>query len=306
MNDISAVACSGLVALLMIAVLFLWVCCANVQEPRHQGKAAAYTALQTHASKACNDHVLPFALLRAGTTYDDTVVKQQARLVGFPLVLKPNALTYCGKGVHVIPCESKLLSVLRTLNPIPVDLVMQAYAGPDMTTTTNDWIEARLYGSRNVTNSAWTWDPVVYARAPATVAHVVITPAAPALVTELGAVFASALPNVSAVALDVRASSLGALQRGEFWMLEINGAFGVPHTWRRDMDNNVATIFVAAGDLVRWFVSRASIGFVNVVSGRVDWVERGLKEWTWANQALALTIVNPPDTENEEDAWELV
>jgi len=181
--------------------------------------------------------------------------------------------------------------------------VLQKYAGPRAFAATDAkgagpdaWIEARLYGSRGLfvpklSERAWSWDPVVFARAPAAVARVKMQAPSPALVAALDRFFAADGPlnRMSAAALDVRAPSLAALQRGEFYVLEVNGAFGVAHTWRRGLDrgDGVWTLCSAVWDLARWLAVRTALGAQNLATGEVDAWERIQQEAAWARAAAA-------------------
>lgn len=289
-----------LLALLIVAVIAAAaataLACANVYEPRHAGKDAVLRTLRAAAPR----HALPSV---HATSVDEAVAG--AATVGYPLVVKPNALTSCALGVHVVHNERQLQRRLGTLLPLlyPHDgareawrgVVLQAYYG-------GPCIEARLYGVKTG-DQDWRWDPVVYAAAPAEHAVSARAAMAPALRREVGALMAAAFPNMTAVAMDVRAPSLDALQRGDFAVLEVNGAFGVAHTWRGH-DSLVVSAAAMGADLVRWFFPRVAMGARNIARGAVRVTPRIATEWEWAWAANA--ALKRVRTGFEPDAADLI
>lgn len=282
-----AVALGLLVVVLLAAFCAACVVCTNVYEPRLHGKASALARIV--AAEPC--HALPFQLLAGNET----------PTLPLPVVVKPNGLTCCALGVvaaHDRATRDSRVAELRAHlgadgqgnnnNNNNTDLhgvLLQAYYAP------LGGVEARLYGVRQGSQlqkgkgqvtAAWAWDPLVYTAVPAA-PHAAVARAdmAPALLHELNALVGAAFSDASALALDVRAPSLAALQAGDFVVLEVNGAFGVPHMWR-GRTSALATAGAMAGDLLRWFGTRLVKGGANLLTGRVPLGRRIADEWAWA------------------------
>lgn len=274
------------VVAVVAATLSVCLVCANPYEPRLDGKARVLARLD--ASERGRAHVLPFA---HANTLDE--VRVAAARIGYPVVIKPNALTSCALGVHKATSEREVDTLTRKLMPLLFDgskddwrgVVVQQYYGPasdEAASTLGTCIEARIYGVRRPSASAWQWDPIVFAPAPAARAAVERAPMSRALQTEVEAVMSAAFPDMYAVAMDVRAPSLAALQEhATFHILEVNGAFGVAHTWRGH-DSFVVSMGHMALDLLRWVGPRFVSGASNIVRGRVNVGARVQQEWAWA------------------------
>lgn len=269
--------------------------CANPYEPRLHGKAAVLRQLSSAA--AGKAHALPFAW---ADTIDGAVA--QARQLAYPVVVKPNALTSCALGVHLVRTEHELRRRLGQLLPLLHQgqwrgVVLQQYYGGA------GCIEARVYGVRR-RDGSWAWDPVVYAVAPAEHAIVHQTQMSAALRNEIGTMMAAAFPDMTVVAMDVRAPSLDALQQdANFAVLEVNGTFGVAHTWRGH-DNFLVSVGHMGLDLARWFFPRVAWGARNACSGRVPVAQRLAQEWQWVWAANA--TLKRVRTKFEPDAADLI
>lgn len=286
-----ALATGILVAAVLATAAALCLVCANVAEPRHAGKAAVLAALAAAAPRYAR-HATPSVL--AATP---AAAAAAATSLGGRVVVKPNELTSCALGVMVADdaaaAAAAAAQLLQPLAPHGVGVLVQRYVGPA--------VEARLYGVRG--SRGWRWDPVVWAAAPAARAAVTVTPMAPPLAEELDGMMAAVYPDVSAAALDVRAPSLDALQRGEFYVLELNGAFGIAHTWR-DRDTLPASLAAMARDIVRWAGPRLALGARHIVRGDVNVGSRVAREWQWVRasrdaQRALRNIVPRADIEDD-------
>lgn len=261
------------VLLAVLVCLAACTICANEWEPRLFGKADVYQQLA--AAEGMQKHVLPFALISSLTQQDEAVRAATELGLGSShdsLIVKPNALTSCGDGVHVVKNFSELSAAVRdVLRVSPAALIQRRVAS-------EGGIEARLYGTFALADGVWEWDPLVFSSAPPSslLSHSDYqrVPMSSVLRRELKRVM-RALPGVRAAALDVRAPSLLALQQGTFAILEVNGVGGIPHTWQVNMGDFFPWItIVMALDLVRWFPPRLLLGLWNVLTFRVDLVRR--------------------------------
>jgi hypothetical protein len=269
-----------LALVLVIVVVGACTSCANEWEPRLCGKAAVFQRLKASTDARVHRHVLPCALV----THPSQVAEASAALgwgsseCGWGLVVKPNALTSCGHGV-------RLVNDARALTDAVCDILRYSPALLQRRAAATGGIEARLFGAFALADSVWEWDPVVYTSTVSTalLPHTDFTrvPVSEALRSALRRVM-RALPGVFATAIDVRALSLAALQRGEFVILEVNGVGGVPHVWQvPGRDFFPWGLAALAVDLVRWMPPRFVLGVRNLLEGRINMTERALDEWTY-------------------------
>lgn len=277
-----------------IVLLVAWITiCANVWEPRFTGKAAVFQKLAAAASPATHKHVLPCALVVAR---DQTVAAAAA--LGFPqtiqsIIVKPNSLTSCGHGV-------RRATTLEELTSTVCDVLVYSPALLQHYAASSAGIEARLYGSYSLVDRVWKWDDVVYSSAPASALFVPSSPfslsdykRAPmsdALQRALKRIVTT-LSGIKATALDVRASSLETLQQGDFAILEINGVGGISHLWQVAPEERPfypLGLIALAFDLVRWMPPRFLLGLHNIVTGRVDPLQRLDAEWEYVNSRLRI------------------
>ena len=267
----------GLFVAAAVVIALLCISAANDAEcePRHIGKAAvlARVALVEPAWVPRSFLVAPQrASLTAAADASNAAARRHREedvvsAVGLPAVLKPDEHGCRSAGVDLVRTPSELRAALERLHPCSSDarardavpVLAQAYV--------DGALEARVFATRasrgartRASNPAacltWRLDDAVDA---SDGSH---QPLHAALARRVCTALDAALPHASAVALDLKATSWAALQRGELSILEINGAFGVPWTTARAD----AGVFSAAADAARWLGSRAAHGASRLAS----------------------------------------
>lgn len=253
--------------LVVLAFFTLALSCANPREPRLLGKYAVLEQVKQH---------LPHAYLKQWLGGKGEGEWEENAPLSPRVVIKPNAFTCRGRGVKLVeevgalPLPSSPSSSQSQSHP---PLLFQELATGS--------IEARVYGTRSACGSGekWQFDPLVGFASKKVLTCDEQNPQVEmySMPTALKSMLSSALDKMQlyAVAIDVKAESWDALLSGSFKILEINGCYGFPHTWR---GRGLAAFL---RDAWRWWWSRVWLGLRNTTNGTVDAGERLLNEIAW-------------------------
>ena len=261
---------------LVVFCLVICVCVANVEEPRHAGKWSMLEQMRAIEPT----WVLPHALV--------SLQQQQQQLshhdisaffhgIAFPLILKPNRFTNRGKGVHIVRNAREASDALEALRLCmqagqwngKIEVLVQALATTKTQSQTrveeHMALELRLFGTQKGDTFQWLFamekEGLSERALPVALEH------------RLTRAVREAWPRTQALAIDIWSSSWAAFLRGEFYILEANGSFGIPlrHTsqvpWH---DRHVLGRGTWVDDAVLWFCTRVAHGVTNITHGRIS------------------------------------
>jgi hypothetical protein len=259
----------GLVVLCVVALFALCVCAANAtdDEPRLLGKFETLERLARYEPS----WVLPHTLVRIDQGCDAACAALAANtaLDGRALVLKPNNGSFASRAVLRTTSNTERKAALAIFTAAVGHVRGAEVLGQEWA----DGMEVRLFASARPRSSegqprTWEFHDAVAQRDGSA------APVPFALAHRIAVALDVSFPRATSLALDVMTPSWRHFQDGDFVVLEVNGAFGIPFGHARS-DELRTPLW---RDISGWVLDRAWRGARNVLHGHVNPVQRAMRE----------------------------